>query len=615
MADKPLRILGLEIDLSSKKAKDDLADWNREVREALGLSEDNTDSINEMAKQMREYAKNIGLSKDQLRQLQENAKKNREIDDFAKKYGLQANEIRRITTEAREAEKQMTTLKGVMGGLAAIKVGSAVKGELGEMAGLSMKGETREIQFEVMLKSPAKAKETLNMLKEFSDVTPFKDTESIVAGKQFINAKIPLDQLKQTLREVGDVAAGSGVTFGELSEIYAKNKLSGVIQMEDVNQLAGRGIPIMDELAKVMGVTSEQVRDLTSKGVVKFEHLRQAFANMSKEGGIYAGMMDRLSLSGEGLASTFDSKFLSIKKTLGDVLMLGLKPLLTIGISFLDWLQKSPVAMNIVKAAFLIIIPVIGVLLTAALWSAAVAAWALVAPFLPIIAIVALVGAAIIGLILIIEDLYTFFTGGESVLGGFVTGVKNVFSNVFNVIKGWFTTALNFFKTYGKFLIMAIFPVTALYFYWNEISSFLRSIPDRIVEFFKSIPDRVKSLLSGLKEMLIGLLPAPLVRIIDKIKFTGSAEPIEARAGGGPVDAGSPYLVGEEGPELFTPKRSGMITSNSGLSRGGRGANITIAPVININGAGDPETIASLVLRKIEELMPGIEAELGLEVG
>jgi len=36
-----------------------------------------------------------------------------------------------------------------------------------------------------------------------------------------------------------------------------------------------------------------------------------------------------------------------------------------------------------------------------------------------------------------------------------------------------------------------------------------------------------------------------------------------ARAGGGPVDAGSAYLVGEQGPELFVPSASGAIAPNA----------------------------------------------------
>lgn len=39
-----------------------------------------------------------------------------------------------------------------------------------------------------------------------------------------------------------------------------------------------------------------------------------------------------------------------------------------------------------------------------------------------------------------------------------------------------------------------------------------------------------------------------------------------ARAAGGPVMAGQSYLVGENGPELFTPSGNGGITSNAALS-------------------------------------------------
>jgi phage-related minor tail protein len=48
-----------------------------------------------------------------------------------------------------------------------------------------------------------------------------------------------------------------------------------------------------------------------------------------------------------------------------------------------------------------------------------------------------------------------------------------------------------------------------------------------------------------------------------------------ARAAGGPVAAGQTYLVGEKGPELFTPASDGAITPNAAL----RGASVTV----NIN--------------------------------
>lgn len=53
---------------------------------------------------------------------------------------------------------------------------------------------------------------------------------------------------------------------------------------------------------------------------------------------------------------------------------------------------------------------------------------------------------------------------------------------------------------------------------------------------------------------------------------------LPARARGGPVSGGSPYMVGERGPEMFVPERSGTIVPNGG------GSNITIAPVLHFHG-------------------------------
>ncbi len=74
-----------------------------------------------------------------------------------------------------------------------------------------------------------------------------------------------------------------------------------------------------------------------------------------------------------------------------------------------------------------------------------------------------------------------------------------------------------------------------------------------------------------------------------------------ARAAGGPVQSGKTYLVGEKGPELFTPPTSGMIVANDRL--GGGGPNITFAPVIDARGA-DTAAVA-----RIEQVLARQSAE------
>jgi hypothetical protein len=66
------------------------------------------------------------------------------------------------------------------------------------------------------------------------------------------------------------------------------------------------------------------------------------------------------------------------------------------------------------------------------------------------------------------------------------------------------------------------------------------------------------------------------------------------RANGGPVMGGGTYLVGERGPELFTPGTSGNITPNNAL--GGGSTSITV----NVNG-GDPNQVVAAIQRWVRD--------------
>jgi len=68
------------------------------------------------------------------------------------------------------------------------------------------------------------------------------------------------------------------------------------------------------------------------------------------------------------------------------------------------------------------------------------------------------------------------------------------------------------------------------------------------------------------------------------------------RANGGPVANGSTYLVGERGPELFTPSSSGNITPNNAM---GGGNTVTI----NVNG-GDPMQVVKALQTYVRTIGP-----------
>jgi len=76
-----------------------------------------------------------------------------------------------------------------------------------------------------------------------------------------------------------------------------------------------------------------------------------------------------------------------------------------------------------------------------------------------------------------------------------------------------------------------------------------------------------------------------VTRSINEIvtRISSGTSGIEARAAGGPVSSGRPYIVGEVGPELFVPSSSGSIVPNNQM--GGTTINLTVNAGMGTQGA------------------------------
>ena len=121
------------------------------------------------------------------------------------------------------------------------------------------------------------------------------------------------------------------------------------------------------------------------------------------------------------------------------------------------------------------------------------------------------------------------------------------------------------------------------------------SIKSGVVDAIQSAIDGTKSLQQVAADLLNSIANKLLDVAINMALFgamsgTGTGggllgglfkpSPVPARAQGGSVIAGQPYLVGERGPELFMPGRSGGIAPTG--SFGGSGINV----VVNVDASG-----------------------------
>ena len=160
-----------------------------------------------------------------------------------------------------------------------------------------------EVAFTTMLGSREKANQLLSQVADFAAKTPFELKDVAGATKQLLAFGIASDDIVSTLRSLGDVSAGIGAPLGDIAYLFGTIKTQGVALTQDVRQFAQRGIPIYEELAKVLGKSTEEIGKLITNGEVGFPQIEAAFKSMTAEGSKFGGLMAAQSKTIIGLQS------------------------------------------------------------------------------------------------------------------------------------------------------------------------------------------------------------------------------------------------------------------------------------------------------------------------
>lgn len=108
--------------------------------------------------------------------------------------------------------------------------------------------------------------------------TAFGLGDAATVAAQAVAAGIkPGQNLEGVLKTVANAAAAAGTDLGDMGSIFSKamTQANG-IQNDVIGQLADKGIPIYQELAKVLGVTAGEVFKLASDGKINFDQFAQA---------------------------------------------------------------------------------------------------------------------------------------------------------------------------------------------------------------------------------------------------------------------------------------------------------------------------------------------------
>lgn len=406
------------------------------------------------------------------------------IRDLFIAIGIKADEdaIKRIDKGLDQikgtAELTATAIKGITVAVGAMTIAT---GFFLKQAG---EFEQAQVAFETMLGSAEKAKDLLSDIQQFAAKTPFQFTELVGLSKRVLAFGFSMEEVIPTLSTLGNIASGVGKdALPRLLLALGQVRAAGRLRGQEVRQFTEAGVPLIEQLSKTLGVAQSEVQGLISAGKVSFEDTRDALNQLAGPGGRFFNLMIRQSKTLLGAVSnTIDIlqilateigtemlpaakeilieflKFLEVNrkliktksvaffKNVGKFLLIVFKVTRALVIAIIDLTEAFGGLENILKSLAIlfgvmfgfqmlsaignITLGVIGIAkamktlrIATLLANAALAVW-------PII-----IGAVIVALALLIEDIVSFFQGKDSVTGMMVDEWKKAWDNLLTRVK------------------------------------------------------------------------------------------------------------------------------------------------------------------------------------
>lgn len=245
-----------------------------------------------------------------------------DIDDFKVSTQAMERHIRQVssTTVSESAQMDQSILRFAQNGakyIVTYLVGQGMGSLLQSIVQTRGQFQQLEIAFGTMLKSESKAKQLMDELVVTAAKTPF-DLQGIASSaKEMMAYGSSVDTVVDELTMLGNVASGIGAPLGEIAYLYGTLRTQGRAYAMDIRQFAGRGIPIYEELAKIMRVNKDEVAGLVSEGKVGFAEIEQVFKNLTSSTGMYYNLMEKQSASLTGQISNLGDAWDSALNKIG----------------------------------------------------------------------------------------------------------------------------------------------------------------------------------------------------------------------------------------------------------------------------------------------------------
>lgn len=238
--------------------------------------------------------------------------------DFKKSLDeMKARIIGLSKTAESEGDKIDDVFKKVGAGLAAYFSANTLKNFGQELIKVRGDFQQLEVAFTTMLGSKEKADALMDQIVKTAATTPF-DLQGVANGaKQLLAYGESAENVNETIVRLGNIASGLSLPLNDLVYLYGTTMVQGRLFTQDVRQFMGRGIPLIQELSKELGKTTDEINQMVTDGKIGFPEVQRVIENLTNEGGMFYNLMEAQSKTLTGQISNLEDAWASMLNNIG----------------------------------------------------------------------------------------------------------------------------------------------------------------------------------------------------------------------------------------------------------------------------------------------------------
>lgn len=178
--------------------------------------------------------------------------------------------------------------------------------------------QSLQTSFDVLVGNKQQAEELFNSIKDFATHTPMQMKDLASAAQTMMSFNIPVEQIMDNLKALGDVSMGDAQKFQSLSLAFSQMSATGKLMGQDLLQMINAGFNPLATMSEKTGKSISELKDEMSKGAISADMVRQAFMDATSEGGKFAGMLEKQSKTLGGAYSNLEGAINDMFNAIGE---------------------------------------------------------------------------------------------------------------------------------------------------------------------------------------------------------------------------------------------------------------------------------------------------------